>query len=55
MKMYVFMKVLVIYYTLNYTLNIIIIKFLIFSCIYIQDSAHGCFVVQVLLITICGE
>lgn len=50
--MYVFMKVLVIYYTLN---CIIIIKFLIFSCIYIQDSAHGCFVVQVLLITMCDE
>lgn len=47
------MKVLVIYYTLK---CIIIIKFLIFSCVYIQDSAHGCFVVvKVLLITICDK
>lgn len=43
--MYVFMKVLVI----SYTLNCIIIKFPICSCLYIQDSAHGHFVVVVLL------
>lgn len=44
--MYVFMKVLVISYTLN---CIVIIKFPICSCLYIQDSAHGHFVVVVLL------
>lgn len=42
MKIYVFMKVFVTYYTLN---CIIIIKILIFYCLYIQDSAHGFFVV----------
>lgn len=46
--MYVFMKVLVISYTLN---CIVIIKFPICSCLYIQDSAHGHFVVVVVLLS----
>lgn len=42
------MKVLVIYYTLN---CIIIIKFPICSCLYIQNSAHGHFVVVAVLLS----